>query len=97
MYTVPARHRYSQAACFGCSMVLVGQLVDNADLPQKCKEPVNNALPQLGFSASSSNDKGFCSLSAKRLTEQGLSTADANAILAELASLSGASNLPGSI
>ena len=30
-------------------MVLVGQLVDNADLPQERKEPVKNALLQLGF------------------------------------------------
>ncbi len=77
-------------------MVFVGQLVDNADLPQERKEPVKNSLLQLGFSASSSVDKAFCSLTEKQLTEQGLSIADSNAIFAELASLSGASNLPGS-
>lgn len=77
-------------------MVLVGQLVDNADLPQGRKEPVKTALLQLGFLASSSTDKPFCSLSETQLTEQGLSIADSNAIFAELASLSGASNLPGS-
>ncbi len=77
-------------------MVLVGQLVDNADLPQERKEAVKKALLQLGFSASSSTDKAFRSLSEKQLTEQGLSIADANAILAELASMSGASNSFGS-
>ncbi|DBA80760.1 TPA: hypothetical protein ACH3X1_007986 [Trebouxia sp. C0004] len=77
-----------QAACFGCSVVLVGQLVDNADLPQERKEPVKKDVLHLKFSASSSTDKAFCSLIEKQLTEQGLSVADSNALLAELASMS---------
>ncbi|DBB03553.1 TPA: hypothetical protein ACH3X3_010896 [Trebouxia sp. C0006] len=52
---------------FLISMVLVGQLVDNVDLPQERKEPVKTALLQLGFSASSATDKAFCSLSKKQL------------------------------
>ena len=53
-----------------------------------------------GFLASSSTDKAFCSLTdqshEKQLTEQDLSIADANGILAQLASMPGASNLPES-
>ncbi|KAL0036864.1 hypothetical protein WJX77_002830 [Trebouxia sp. C0004] len=69
-------------------VVLVGQLVDNADLPQERKEPVKKDVLHLKFSASSSTDKAFCSLIEKQLTEQGLSVADSNALLAELASMS---------
>ncbi|KAL0046680.1 hypothetical protein WJX82_007049 [Trebouxia sp. C0006] len=49
---------------FLISMVLVGQLVDNVDLPQERKEPVKTALLQLGFSASSATDKAFCKLAS---------------------------------
>ncbi|DBB09782.1 TPA: hypothetical protein ACH3X3_001411 [Trebouxia sp. C0006] len=76
-------------------MTTVSELVDKGDIPEERKKHVKNLLHGLGYAAGSAVGKAFLMITKKDMTDAGVSIADANAILAEVASLQGEDSAEG--
>ena len=76
-------------------MTTVSELVDKGDIPEERKKHVKNVLHSLGYAAGRTVGKAFLMITKKDMTDAGVSIADANAILAEVASLQGRVHLLG--
>ena len=70
-------------------MATIGELVDQGDIPEERKDNVKKVLHDLGYAANRPLGKAFLKITKKDMTDAGMSTADANAILAEVESFSG--------
>lgn len=70
-------------------MATIGELVDQGDIPEERKDNVKKVLHDLGYAANRPVGKAFLKITKKDMTDAGMSIADANAILAEVESISG--------
>ena len=70
-------------------MATIGELVDQGDIPEERKDNVKKVLHDLGYAANRAVGKAFLKITEKHMTDAGMSIADANAIMAEVESISG--------